>query len=94
MPAKLNFFKTPASVRLVSSPSVSTYTGISGCFQPGQAKVVPGPTPMGKLHSLLRGQEGPGGGQHGIPGDGQEGPEKVHQEEGLEDMVIRRDNLR
>jgi hypothetical protein len=49
---------------------------------------VPGPTPMGKLHSLLSGQEGPGGEQHGIPKDGQEGPEKVHQEEGLEDMVI------
>jgi hypothetical protein len=27
MPAKLNFFKTPASVRLVSSRSVSTSTG-------------------------------------------------------------------
>ncbi len=46
MPAKLNFFKTPASVRLVSSRSVSTSTGISGCFQPGQAKVLSGPTPL------------------------------------------------
>jgi hypothetical protein len=46
MPAKLNFFKTPASKRLVSSRSVSTSTGISGCFQPGQAKVGPGPTPL------------------------------------------------
>jgi hypothetical protein len=44
MPAKLNFFKTPASELLVSSRSVSTSTGISGCFQPGQAKVGPGPT--------------------------------------------------
>ncbi len=34
MPAKLNFFKTPASVRLVSSRTVSTSTGISGCYQP------------------------------------------------------------
>ncbi len=32
MPAKLNFFKTSASVRLVSSRPVSTSTGISGCF--------------------------------------------------------------
>ncbi len=47
MPAELNFFKTPASERLVSSRSVSTSTGISGCFQPGQAKVGPGPTPLG-----------------------------------------------
>ncbi len=46
MPAKLNFFKTPASERLVSSRSVSTSTGISGCFQPGQAKVGPGPSPL------------------------------------------------
>jgi hypothetical protein len=46
MPAKLNFFKTPASLRLVSSWSVSTSTGISGCFQPGQAKVGPSPTPF------------------------------------------------
>jgi hypothetical protein len=46
MPAKLNFFKTPSSVRLVSSRPVSTSTGISGCFQPGQAKSVPGPTPL------------------------------------------------
>jgi hypothetical protein len=45
MPAKLNFFKTPASVKLVSSRTVSTSTGISGCFQPGKAKVVFGPTP-------------------------------------------------
>ncbi len=29
MPAKLNFFKTPASVRLVSRRTVSTSTGIS-----------------------------------------------------------------
>ncbi len=33
VPAKLNFFKTPASVRLVSSRYVSTSTGILGCFQ-------------------------------------------------------------
>ncbi len=46
MPAKLNFFKTPASVRLISSRAVSTSTGISGCFQPVQAKVVLGPTPL------------------------------------------------
>ncbi len=46
LPAKLNFFKTPASERLVSSWYVSTSTGISGCFQPGQAKVGPGPTPL------------------------------------------------
>ncbi len=45
-PAKLNFFKTSASLRLVSSRAVSTSTGISGCFQPGQAKVVLGPTPL------------------------------------------------
>ncbi len=37
MPAKLNFFKTPASVRLVSSRTVSTSTGISGCYQQTQA---------------------------------------------------------
>jgi len=48
MPAKLNFFKTPASEQLVSSRPVSTSTGISGCFQPGQAKVGPGPTPLGE----------------------------------------------
>ncbi len=34
------------SVRLVSSRAVSTSTGISGCVQPGQAKVVLGPTPL------------------------------------------------
>ncbi len=37
MPAKLNFFKTPASVRLVSSQPMSTSTGISGCYQQTQA---------------------------------------------------------
>ncbi len=37
MPTKLNFFKTPASVRLVSSRTVSTSTGISGCYQQTQA---------------------------------------------------------
>jgi hypothetical protein len=37
MPAKLNFFKTPASLRLVSSRTVSTSTGISGCYQQTQA---------------------------------------------------------
>jgi hypothetical protein len=47
MSAKLNLFKTPASEQLVSSRSVSTSTGISGCFQPGQAKVGPRPTPFG-----------------------------------------------
>jgi hypothetical protein len=30
----------------VSSWPVSTSTGISGCFQPGQAKVMLGPTPL------------------------------------------------
>jgi hypothetical protein len=54
MPAKLNFFKTPASERLVSSQSVSTSTGISGCFQPGQAKVGPGPTPLGVIDQMDR----------------------------------------
>ncbi len=34
------------SVRLVSSRAVSTSTVISGCFQPGQAKVVLGPNPL------------------------------------------------
>ncbi len=57
MPAKLNFFKTLASVRLVSSRSASTSTGISGCFQPGQAKVVSGPTPLPRT----QGMEGGGG---------------------------------
>ncbi len=33
--------------RLVSSRAMSTSTAISGCFQPGQAKVVLGPTPLG-----------------------------------------------
>ncbi|MFN9910657.1 MAG: hypothetical protein ACK56F_31885, partial [bacterium] len=32
---------------------LSTFTPISGCFQPGQAKVSPGPTPLTK--SLYRG---------------------------------------
>ncbi len=32
--------------QLVSSRAVSTSTGISGCFQPGQANVVLGPTPL------------------------------------------------
>ncbi len=52
MPAKLNFFKTPASERLVSSRSVSISTGISGCFQPGQAKVGPGPTSLMRIKEL------------------------------------------
>ncbi len=52
MPAKLNFFKTPASERLVSSRSVSTSTGISGCFQPGQARVGMGPTPLVQLQKV------------------------------------------
>jgi hypothetical protein len=42
MPAKLNFFKTPPSVRLVSSRTVSTSTGISGCFQPHRQTAMPG----------------------------------------------------
>ncbi len=42
MPAKLNFFKTPASVRLVSSRTVSTSTGISGCYQPHRQTAMPG----------------------------------------------------
>jgi hypothetical protein len=59
MPAKLNFFKTSASVWLVSSRAVSTSTGISGCFQPGQAKVVLGPTPLEyTLHVHTVGEEG------------------------------------
>ncbi len=33
--------------RHVASYAVSTSTGISGCFQPGQAKVVLGPTFLG-----------------------------------------------
>ncbi len=32
--------------RLMSSRTVSTSTAISGCFQPGQAKVLLGPTPL------------------------------------------------
>jgi hypothetical protein len=55
MPANLNFFKTPASEQLVSSRSVSTSTGISGCFQLGQAKVGPGPTPLGHTLTGWRG---------------------------------------
>ena len=42
MPAKLNFFKTPASVQLVSSRTVSTSTGISGCYQPHRQTAMPG----------------------------------------------------
>jgi hypothetical protein len=42
MPAKLNFFKTPASVRLVSSQTVSTSTGISGCYRPHRQTAMPG----------------------------------------------------
>jgi hypothetical protein len=40
------------SVRLVSSSAVSTSTGISNCFQPGQAKAVLGPTPLYTTTSL------------------------------------------
>ncbi len=32
--------------RLVSSRPMSTSTAMSDCFQPGQAKVMPGPTPL------------------------------------------------
>ncbi len=42
MPAKLNFSKTPASVRLVSSRTVSTSTGISGCYEPHRQTAMPG----------------------------------------------------
>jgi hypothetical protein len=42
MPAKLNFFKTPASIRLVSSQTVSTSTGLSGCYQPHRQTAMPG----------------------------------------------------
>jgi hypothetical protein len=42
MPAKFNFFKTPASVRLISSRTVSTSTGISGCYQPHRQTAMPG----------------------------------------------------
>ena len=42
MPARVNFFKTPASVRLVSSQTMSTSTGISGSYQPHRQKVMPG----------------------------------------------------
>ncbi len=44
-----HFLNWPASSR-----AVSTFTEISGCFQPGQAKVGPGPTPLGSVHSLAR----------------------------------------
>ncbi len=36
-----------------SSRAVSTFTEISGCFQPGQAKVGPRPTPLGKTLSPI-----------------------------------------
>ncbi len=57
MPAKLNFFKTPASVRLVSSRTVSTSTGISGCYQPHRQTAMPGQksiyeTFLGRPHSV------------------------------------------
>ncbi len=39
-------FAKPFLNRHVASRAVSTSTGISGCFQPGQAKVVLGPTPF------------------------------------------------
>jgi hypothetical protein len=49
-----------STATVVSSRAVSTSTVISGCFQPGQAKVVLGPTPLGgTTHSL--GEEGVGG---------------------------------
>jgi hypothetical protein len=35
-------------LNLVSSCSVSTSTAMSDCFQPGQAKVALGPTPLGQ----------------------------------------------
>ncbi len=41
-PAKLNFFKTPTSVGLVSSRTVSTSTGILGCYQPHSQTAMPG----------------------------------------------------
>ncbi len=42
MPAKLNFFKTPASVQLVSSRTVPTSSGISGCYKPHRQTAIPG----------------------------------------------------
>ncbi len=37
---------------------MSTSTGISGCFQPGQAKVVLGPTPLaGTLAGVRKGEK-------------------------------------
>jgi hypothetical protein len=33
---------------------VSTSTGISGCLQPGQAKVGPGPTPLGNTYKIAK----------------------------------------
>jgi hypothetical protein len=40
-------FAKPFLNRHVASRAVSTSTGISGCFQPGQAKVVLGSAPLG-----------------------------------------------
>jgi hypothetical protein len=37
----------------VLSIAVTTFTVISGCFQPGQAKVVMGPTPLGRTSSFM-----------------------------------------
>ncbi len=74
MPAKLNFFKTPVSVQLVSSRAVSTPTGISGCFQPGQAKVVLGPTRLGRMEGdELEGENKRRGGVEGGWGGGVRG---------------------
>jgi hypothetical protein len=68
MPAKLNFFKTPAPVRLVSSRTVSTSTGISGCYQPHRQTAMPGQKSIYETFLVLtrvrqgRGEGGAGGG--------------------------------
>jgi hypothetical protein len=46
-------FAKPFLNRHVASRAVSTSTGISGYFQPGQAKVVLGPTTLGMSMDLL-----------------------------------------
>jgi hypothetical protein len=56
--------------RLVSSRAVSTSTALSGCFQPGQAKVVLGPTPLDETVQRV-GREIGGARKQRVPQTGQ-----------------------
>ncbi len=62
-------FLKPFLNRHVASRAVSASTGISGCFQPGQAKVVLGPNPLVSVRSTGERRKKPDRKPHPLPFD-------------------------